>query len=404
MKKKTITVLWIVIFIIAVLFAVVRIATAQTEEENPEQTGGVQTADTNASRTQEETQEQSTNDDQQIASSEQIEMITVQLDDAQSSDYERLQRMIDEGDRDAFAERLLSGEISYETFHNLIVEDAQATGHILVDVLTKLSGENRLEDIVFLRQNGFVSDECFLDYWEVMGYTIADQLRTDVDGYLLNELVQAFKRDSYALRALKQMRADAVTDDAMHAALIEALGFDYTDEEYVEENEIAPLRELTIEEKKAYDDVLSAIDQGEGMQIINAMLRGEISTRVYEQLMLDDAEVMDYIIAEGMTNLVENGQQVQMFHLRLEGYVSDTCFHNYWQMIGSEPYEGGSSDPEDPGVDLYLIYEMRLIADYGTFGIDMLRDIWNSGILNDATQERLIRELGFDYTSSYGAA
>lgn len=378
MKKKTIMILALLLAAAALVGAGAWLALGKTE------------ADTDVPR-------QTAAAEESIASRE-----TVALSDAQQEEYEQLSRWMDTADSRAFAQLLLSGEISEQTFEAMVQEDQAAVAHILADALAEFAAEGELEPMVKLSEGGYLWEDCFRAYWEMTGSEEPEQTGLTATECLVYELCFAYRRDSYALRTMQDLRQDGTISDGLHQALVAALGFDYTDQILVEEKDLAPLGDLTPEEKTAYEGVLTAIDEGDGMAILEEMQYGGITPAVYRKLMAQDAETMDYLIARGIAGLVEEGEYLPMIQLRQEGFVSDACFRIYWDFMGITPCpEDGSSEDGD-GVDRYLVHELKQLTDFGDTGIDMLRQIWRSGILNDDIQNRLVEELGFDYTVSYG--
>ena len=196
------------------------------------------------------------------------------------------------------------------------------------------------------------------------------------------------------------MRTAGILEDELHHELIKALGFDYSDSAYVEQNHLSPLQNLTEEEKVSYEQIMEAIDQGDSLSIVEKMCLGSVSHSVYGKLRENDADIMDYVIAEGMAHLVEMMRYQDVVHLRLDGFVSDKCFEKYWEIIGSDLPDETKLSNESDDVDTYLVYELKQIFYREDNGREILQNLWYSGLISDATQQKLIQILGFDYTKS----
>lgn len=312
--------------------------------------------------------------------------------------YEQLQKHVDAGDNVAFADYLLEHNVSQEVFALLVEEDAAAVKGVLVDAMLAYTENDQIEQLVLLRKNGYILDDYFLDYWEVMGSRLPEESMLDVDGYLIHELHMAYLRDSYTIRTYKQLREKGVLDDASHDALIALLGFDYTDDAYVKENALSPLQDLTVEDKHSYEKIQEYIDQGDVSSIIDALLYGSVTTQIYDRMMETDKEVLDYIIAEGMVRLMEEGRWHDLIQLRQQGFVSDYCFENYWEMLGSGMPGPGYTTENLSGEDGYLLFELEQIYYRYENGQEILQNIWASGAISDNLCYYLMDCLGFDFT------
>lgn len=322
------------------------------------------------------------------------------VEDDRQGTYDQMLQMIDEGDCTGIAMLLLESENAQTLYDYMQSEDTDLMHYIIVDAMVQLAKQGKIENLVQLRLRGFVTDACFEDYWEVMGSEMPVESAQDPDLYLVHELLMAYRRDTYAVRSLKEMRNAGVIDNDMHAALVKALGFDYTDSQYMQDNGIAPLQGLTAEEKATYEAVLEYIDQGDCCSIAEDMLYGEITAAVYEYLMEEDSELMEFVIAQAMAMYEEECNLQNVVRLRLEGFVSDGCFQTYWEIAGFTAPEGESASDAYPGVDMYLLHELEQISErYGDDG-QMLRDLWYSGLISDSLQELLVDRLGYDYTQS----
>lgn len=323
--------------------------------------------------------------------------VSVSVDDDTSA-FSQVQNYIDEGDCLGVAEVLLTGEFSETLYASLMAEDAKVMEAIMEDAMLWYAEQGELEKLVALRINGYVSDACFLRYWERMGCEKPEETEAPVgvDAYLIHELHLAYLRNENAITDLREMRTTGVLNGEMHTALVETLGFDYTDDSYLDKNGIAPLRSLTDAEMAAYEKVLELIDQGEGQQVFQMFRYGEVNQAVYDALVAEDGEIIDYIVAEGLVGLAADGKSKDMVTLRVNGYVSDTCFEYYWEMSGSDVFPERSEE-DVPGVDWYLLYELEQIYGREENGGEVLGEIWYSGLLSDETHEELINRLGFDY-------
>lgn len=312
--------------------------------------------------------------------------------------YEQLNQLVENGKSIEFALYLLNNDVSTDLFVMLLEEDQAAIEYVLVDAMVSLAKENRVQEITMLRKEGYVSDTCFLDYWEVMGSVLPDEDAPGTDPYLIHELNQAYLRDSYVLRSFNLMRTAGILDDSLHATLVDVLGFDYTNVAYVEQNQLSPLVSLTEEEKASYESILDAIDKGDSLFVVEKMLLGEVSEAVYAKLMEDDPEIMNYVIAEGMAHLMEMMRYQDVVRLRVDGFVSDTCFVNYWEILGCEQLDRVELDQASNGEDAYLLYELEQIFHREDNGQRILQELWYTGLISDVMQQRLIQGLGFDYT------
>lgn len=323
------------------------------------------------------------------------------LTEAELNAHAMVQKCVDQGDCSAFAEMLLNNQISDDLYALLLQENETVVETVTIDAMVQLGREGRTEALVQLRIKGYVPDEWLMLYWEVMGSEEPEEsMRAEagVDTYLIHELKQAFCRDDYAVRSFIEMNEKGILTEEMHAALVQALGFDYTDIHYLEENGIAMLRELTPEERLVYDEILSCIDEGDCGGVTERMLNGAATETLYRTMMQEDADMMDFIIAQAMAQYTANALPQNVVSLRQNGFVSDTCFEYYWENIGIGAPVGGSTNDKYPGTDLYLLYELQQIYTRDADGAQLLRELWNSGRLNDEMHELLVERLGVDYT------
>ena len=327
---------------------------------------------------------------------------TISLSASQQSEYEQLIQCLDTGDSKGFAQLLLDGQVSRQTFEALVQEDRAAVEHMLADALVAFCAEGNLEPMVKLTENDCLWESCFRACWEMIGSEEPEETGLTAKDCLVYELCFAYRRDSYTLRSLRELWQSGTLSQELHQALVAALGFDYTDDTLVEEQTLAPLGDLTQAEKSAYESALASIDQGDGSAIVAGLLDGSLTEAVYRKLMAQDEDVLDYIIAQGLAGQVEEGEYLPLIQLRQGGFVSDACFKTYWEFLDTAPYAGKSKPDGEDGVDMYLVYELKQLSQFGNMGIDMLREIWRSGILTDDVQNRLVEELGFDYTVTYG--
>lgn len=314
--------------------------------------------------------------------------------------YEQLQQFIEDGNGYEFAMFLLERDVSPELYFEIMNEDPTAIEYAMVDAMVSLAKEGKIQEIVLLRRKGFISDDCFLNYWEVMGSVLPETDANGVDPYLVHELSQAYHRDNYAIRSFNAMRTAGILEDELHLELIKALGFDYSDSTYVEQNHLSPLQNLTEKEKASYEQIMEAIDQGDSLSIVEKMCLGSVSDSVYDKLRENDADIMNYVIAEGMAHLVEMMRYQDVVHLRLDGFVTDECFEKYWEIMGSELPDETLLSNESDNVDAYLVYELKQIFYRENDGQEILQNLWYSGLISDATQQKLIQVLGFDYTKN----
>jgi len=321
---------------------------------------------------------------------------------AEQTKYEAVQQRIDEGACVDIAMMLVDGEISHTLFALLMQQDGELMEIILADALTEMSRRGDLEYIAALRQNGYVSDECMRAYWQMAGVEEPQEqfFRAEaiaVDDLLVHELTSAFERDPYALRSLNNMVTAGMIAEDMHTALIQAFGFDYTDIVYLDEHGIAPMRVLMPDEKEIYEQVMSAIDEGDSKAVTRMMLFGEISEQTYLLLMQQDADVMDFVIAQSLAQFAREGSVENVIRLRVNGFVSDACFEYYWETIGcSLPAAGGADDVS--GTDPHLLHELVQISERYANGVEILRWCWNSGLIGDQMHGALVERLGFNYT------
>ena len=307
-----------------------------------------------------------------------------------------LQQRIDDGDSVGFATVLLEEEDSTAAFSLLMQENQQLVQRVLLDAILHSEGNERLVMLVQLRTNGFLTDPCFLDYWEVTGAVLPNGTHVAYDHFLIHELMLAYRRDSYALRAFVQMRESGAIDDTLHNALVKELGFDYMDQAYIEEHQLAPLLTLTDGEKAAYEAILVAIDEGDCMSVVETMLVGEVTPNVYGKLYSEDSELIDFVIAQAMGFLSEGYRYQDLVRLRVEGFVSDTCFEIYWDMVNSGAAKRLQTYGTFFDTDLYLLAELTEIADTMDDGTDLVSEILNAGLLNDGTYFALIDEIGIE--------
>lgn len=312
--------------------------------------------------------------------------------------YEQLLQFIENGEGYDFALFLLESDVSAELFFEMLNEDSDAIEYAMVDAMVSLAKKNQIHEITLLRKNGFISDACFLSYWEVMGSVLPEKDATGADPYLIHELYQAYLRDSYVIRSFNTMRTAGVLDDALHTDLVDILGFDYTDTTYVEQHRLSPLQDLTEDEKASYEAILEAIDQGNSLSIVENMILGSVSESVYAKLMAEDAEIMNCVVAEGMAHLVEMMRYQDVVRLRLAGFVSDDCFSNYWEIMGCELPSDAMLAAKTTDEDAYLLYELEQIFSREDNGQAILQELWYSGLISDGMQQELIQVLGFDYT------
>lgn len=313
------------------------------------------------------------------------------LSQQEREEYEQLQARIDKGDCVGFARQLLEGGVSENLYAYLKQKDAALIDRVLVDAMVEFGRSGEQGPLVQLRKLGFVSDSNFQAYWKEMGTPVPEETDSGVDGYLVHELHMAYLRDVYALRSIREMRTEAVLDDGLHEALKQKLGFDYMDEAALTANGVDTVYMLTKAEREAYDSMLEAIDQGDYVRAVSGMLRGEVTQPVYRKLMEEDAKIMDSIIAMGMASLAEEGRFRDLVQLCVDGYVSDACYGAYWALEGVPV-------PENAIGEEALLYELELIYHQNDENCDVLEQLWRSGLLSDALNQKLMDRLGVDYT------
>lgn len=322
-----------------------------------------------------------------------------QLQDEELDNYEKIQEYIDQGNCTGFAEILINGEVSQTLYEVLVQEDGDVLEQIMLDALEVFNKKGQWDHIAELRLNGYITDELFVEHWENIGAYLPDKKaftkeNPEVDNYLIHELNLAYQRDEYSIRFFEQMRESGMLNDKMHYALIESLGFDYSDSDYMEEHNIAPERVLSIDERTVYEEILELIDQGDCQKIATLMIQGNVSDLVYEVLWKEEAEILDFVIAQAMTKLSEEGKPEDIILLRVKGFVSDRCFEYYWEMQGKEGLTSESFPVNETDLDIYLVYELEQMYHRYNNNTEIFDKIWNSGLLNDAIQNELIKKLG----------
>lgn len=316
--------------------------------------------------------------------------------------YERVLGVIESGDSTGVAQMLLDGEIPQAVTDRLRAEDSLLLDYLLADALVIYSSRDDAEGFVRLRLAGYVSDACLYDYWEIVGAELPEEPLPDcpsgVDMLLVHELAQAYQRSDRVIRSLLLMRQTQLLDDSHHEALIRELGFDYTDEAYLRDNEIGKFLELSSEEMDAYDAVLKFADEGNCRSVAMLMVHREVTEPVFRKLYETDRDMMDCIIAQAMGGFSEENAYEYTVMLRQEGFVTDDCFRIYWQIMGTDAPEGEACDSELPGIDRFLLHELEEIYNRDReYGLEALRTIRNSGLMDDLTHTALIARLGFDY-------
>lgn len=318
------------------------------------------------------------------------------------SEYELFQSYIDQGNCIGITEKLLNEEISSDLRSYLQQEDSELMDMLMLDAVLQYDKQGDIDQIAKLRQEGYLSDGLLESYWEVVGYDMPeDTAKTKgVDTYLLHGLVQAFEKNEYTIREIKELHTSGLIDDELHAALLDALGFDYMDEQYMEENDIAPIRVLSKEEKAMYETVLSCIDEGDCLSITERMLSGEVTQSVYQYLMKDDSEIIDFIVAQAMKEYMDAGNPEYLVRLRQDGFVSDECFKIYWEMMSNAVSQVEETTNDTFKVDIYLLSELEQLYYRTESGADYLCSIWEQGLLSDVMHQELIGRLGFDYTKN----
>ena len=324
----------------------------------------------------------------------------------EQEEYEKVVRIVEDGDYVAIAQMMLDGQISRNIIDRLKGEDPKLLDYMLIDALVEYSRQGYIENFARLRLAGYITDECLYDYWEVVGAVLPDQgelnnAHANVDVLLVHELAAAYQRDDYAIRSFIEMYEAGILDEPNHQALVEKLGFDYTNDRYLQENSIGVLRELTIDEKKVYDTILECIDQGDCRSIAMSMIYGEVTEITFAKLMENDSEMMNYVISQAMGEFSEENAYENIVILRNNGFVSNQCFNIYWELMGSDQMTGETYEDSDPSVDLFLLHELEEIyLRDNEYGLEALRRIESSGLINDHIHKKLIALIGFDYTEN----
>lgn len=295
---------------------------------------------------------------------------------------DELNTLIDKGDEIGFAEKLLSGEINLQTFEHLQKNGTDIVDRILADALVNYGKSGNVEKIFKLRNNKFSSNQCMQYYWELIGSEIPTDVlnENDVDSYLLHEMFMAFKRDEYSICEFQELRENKLINDKMHKALIAKLGFDYTDNNYLDSNQIAPLRKFSIEERNTYYQIINLIDNGESIAICQKMLNGEISKELYLYLMNEDKESMDLLITHSLLKYRDEGLFENIIKLRKDEFVSDDALSNYWKSIGVVAQNIDENDTETE--DLLLQYELNRILLEEKSGEDIIFKLKNKGLID----------------------
>lgn len=318
----------------------------------------------------------------------------------EQEEYEKIVGAIEAGNSIAVAEMLINGEIARPVIVQLKEEDANLLDYVLTDALVEYTNQGKVEELVRLRLGGYVSDACLYNYWEVIGARLPDEEwdYTDVDCLLIHELAQAYSRDEYSIRSFREMQANGLLDDAHHDALVEQLGFVYTDDQFLKESNISALWELSEEEKIVYDAILQFADEGDCRSVAMKMVCGEVTELVYTKLITEDKEMMDHIIAQAMGGFSEENAYNYSVLLRQNGFVSNECFQIYWEVMGTDSIDGETYNNDFPGVDRYLLHELEQVyhRDH-EYGLEALRMVRHSGLISDPIHEQLIVRLGFNY-------
>ena len=247
--------------------------------------------------------------------------------------YDDVLCLIDEGDYLGVAEMLIEGSFSETLYIQFMGEYADVINAVLLDAMIVYGETDNVQSIATLRLNGYIGDDLFVAYWQAMNSDIpsAEMLAStdlEIDSYLLYELCEAYYRNDYAIRGFMDLRADGMLNDAMHMALIEKLGFDYTNERYLDENGIAPMRILSLEEREVYEKILDCIDRGDCMSIAQMLLSGEATAGVYTYLMRVEADIMEFVIADGLghsrTVLYSLKWNEKCMNMSLHFWISET--------------------------------------------------------------------------------
>lgn len=312
---------------------------------------------------------------------------------------------IDAGDFMGLAQLMLDGRISQATVDRVNGEDPDVLHYMLIDALVEFAERGQIEQMVLLRSAGYVTDACLYDYWEVTGAVLPEaatleNVREDVDALMVHELLLAYQRDDYIIRSLNEMYENGVLNEPTRQELINGLGFDFTNEQYLQDNNIAILHTLTADEKAMYDAIMEYIDQGDYYHVALCMLYGEVTAPTFEKLLEEDKDLMEDIIAQALCAFSEENAYENIVTLRNEGFVSNACFNRYWELIGSETLDTDIDNNSNIGIDIYLIHELEEIYRRdNVYGLEALGRIYASGLINDKTHEKLVEQLGFDYTA-----
>lgn len=360
---------------------------------------GCAVQESNITTNKAKTEQESTESVIEIDTIQEDKIDILQLKDEELDNYQEIQEYIDQGNCIGFAEKLIKGEVSQRLYEFLAQEEGNVLEEIMLDAMEQFNQKGQWDHIATLRLNGYITDERFVEYWKNVGaYLPEKEAFTDenpeVDNYLIHELNLAYQYDEYSVRVFQKMHESGILNDKMHAALVESLGFDYSDISYMEEHNVAPTRVLSIEERAVYEEILKLIDQGDCQKIATLMIQGNVSDLVYEVLWKEEAEILDFVIAQAMTKLSEEGKLEDIILLRVKGFVSDRCFEYYWEMQGNEGLTSESFPLNETDLDIYLVYELEQMYHRYNNNTEIFNKIWNSGLLNDSIQNQLMKRLG----------
>ena len=312
--------------------------------------------------------------------------------------YNLICEYMDQGDAKAAINALLEDPAAEAVYARLNAEDAVLLEDVLVDAACFYNEDGQLYQITDLRLKDFFTDALFVRYWERIGTEIPAAIADDAkqsayDVYLFHELLNWYERGERAIAEIVNLRYLGMIDNVLYGALVDQWQIDPMDD--VDSGIYIPHygMTLTADEKEQIRSWQIYVDEGESREAAQMLLQGEKTKSVYHWLRKNDANLVDMVLAQAMFELAEEGAYEENIRLILGGFVSDTCFERYWELLAFTPAENERTREDYESTDLYFVCEIQRICTL-TNAPSLVQKLRDDGLIDDNTYDLLLDRVG----------
>lgn len=289
--------------------------------------------------------------------------------DEETGVKKQIWELVDEGNCVEVGRIFSEGQVSQSLYQELLSEDADMMGKVLVDAMAIFQENGQYSELVLLRSLGYIDDSLFKSYWELIGCGMlsessSDQKLPNVDMYLLAEMERICEVNESAFLDYVDLWGKKLISDELYDALCQRLGSDFE----IDHKEIQRL-----------------IDTGNFEKIGEMMFQGKLDKQLYDSLYEENKEMMDEIVFHVLMSCAENNDALKLTTLRVKGYVSNDSFDRYWKKLGVK--EPGNLNVND--VDMRLIYELERMISIDNDAEQLKKELIDSDLLDSDSKEML---------------